>query len=94
MRKHVQMLQNYYKNLDTVLKELSNVLKSMNIDNNTVIVMVCNFGQSELLINFLCQARARQLDTSMILVFATDQETYALAKGLGVAAYYDKRVSI
>ena len=55
--------------------------------------MVSNFGQSELLVNFVCSARSRGLDISSVLVFATDLETKALAESLGLTAFYDKRVS-
>ena len=61
---------------------------------NTVTVMVSNFGQSELLINFVCAAKSRNLDISSIIVFATDIETKELAEGLGLVAFYDKWVSI
>ena len=43
--------------------------------------------------NFACSARARGLDISNVLVFATDEETKELAEGVGLAAYFDKRVS-
>ena len=49
--------------------------------------MVCNFGQSELLANFICSAKARKIDISSVLLFATDNETYLLAKSLGITAY-------
>ena len=90
-QKAVAMLKTYFASLDDVLAELKVILERIAIQK-TVIVMVCNFGQSELLLNFLCQARARNFDISNLLVFATDQETYDMATGMGVAAYFDKRV--
>jgi hypothetical protein len=54
---------------------------------------VCNFGQSELLLNFACNARAKGLDIGNVLVFATDQETKTLAESVGLTAYFDERVS-
>ena len=53
--------------------------------------MVCNFGQAELLMNFVCSAKSRGLDVSNILVFTTDQETTDLVTALGLTAYYDQR---
>ena len=50
------------------------------------------FPCSELLVNFACATRARRLDISNILVFATDEETKELAESVGLAAYYDERV--
>ena len=35
----------------------------------TVIVMTCNRGQSELLMDFACSARARGLDLQNVVVF-------------------------
>jgi hypothetical protein len=56
-----------------------------------VFFRVCNFGQSQLLLNFACAARARGLDVSNVLVFATDQETKDLAESVGLTAFFDKR---
>ena len=81
----------YLKNLDTVVEELEPILSSIAIDN-TVIVLVCNFGQSELLVNFVCSSHARGFDISNVIVFSTDQETHDLAQGLGLASYFDHRV--
>lgn len=58
---------------------------------NTIIVMVCNLGQSSLLTNFACNAKSKGLDISSVIVFATDEQTYKLAKGLGLAAFYDEK---
>jgi hypothetical protein len=82
------VLQMYLSNLNAVLAELKDIIKAVAV-NNTVIVMVCNFGQSELLMNFVCAARSRGLTVAHILVFATDTETRVLCTGLGVAVYYD-----
>jgi len=60
--------------------------------NKVVAVLTCNFGQSELLINFVCSAKSRGLDISNVLVFATDEETRDLAIGLGLEAFYDEKI--
>jgi hypothetical protein len=44
-------------------------------------------------LNFACSARSRGLDISNVLVFATDEETKKLAESIGLASYYDERVS-
>jgi NADH:ubiquinone oxidoreductase subunit len=49
-------------------------------DHYAVVVMVCNYGQSELFLNFICTAKSRGLDISRILLFATDMEMYDLAR--------------
>ena len=85
------MLRGYLDSVNDVLDDLEPILAKINV-KNTVIVMVCNFGQSELLMNFVCSAKARGFDISNILVFATDQETLDLAESIGLTAYFDKRV--
>jgi hypothetical protein len=87
-RAYWKILTTYLKNLETSLAELAPIAARTAI-NNTLVVMVCNLGQSELLINFLCSARARSLDLKNLLVFATDRETYELINGLGVSVFYD-----
>jgi hypothetical protein len=64
--------------------------------DNTVIVMVCNTGQSDLLINFICSAQARgfgDIVKEKVLVFATDKGVLDIANGLGLRVFYDEKVS-
>jgi len=83
-------LQTYLATLDSVLDELKPLLQQVAI-HNTVTVLVCNYGQSELLLNFVCGARHhRGLDLNHILVFATDLETRDLLRAAGVAVFYDE----
>lgn len=91
-RQHWELLQTFLKNFDDVLADLKPILEKI-AKNKTVIVMVCNFGQSELITNFVCASRTRNLDISNVIVFAADTETKELAEGLGLTAYYDHRVS-
>jgi hypothetical protein len=56
-------------------------------ERRPIVVLVCNFGQSELLMNFVCSARNRGLDLSQVLLFATDSDTAVLAKNLGLAVF-------
>ena len=89
-----EMIRTYLNSLGDVENELRELIKSdlKPYNDKIIIVMVCNFGQSELLMNFACNARARNFDLSAVLVFAADRETEELAKSLGLAAYYDERV--
>ena len=87
-----ETLAPYLANLPRVLERLDPVAKVVAGDSKTVVVMVCNFGQAELLMNFVCHARSRQLDLSHILLFATDTETKELAESLGIAVWYDEEV--
>jgi hypothetical protein len=84
-------LSSYLPSLDNVLNELKPIADKV-ARQNTVIVMVCNLGQAELLENFVCASKAKGVDLSAVLVFATDMETKELAKGLGLASFYDETV--
>ena len=96
MEKHLRklwaLLAPYITSIDDVLKELKVACKKV-AKNNQIIIMVCNKGQSELLMNFVCSVRARNLDFSQVLVFATDVETKELAESMGLTAFYDETVS-
>ena len=90
IRKHWKMLEKYFANFDSVAEELKPIAEKVAKDN-TIIVMTCNMGQSELLMNFVCNARAKGLDVSNVLVFPTDLETKELAEGLGLATFHDEK---
>jgi hypothetical protein len=80
--------------LKAVLEELTGIpftyVARDDVIRPAVIVMVCNLGQADLLINFVCTARAKGLDLSKILVFCTDTDTLEIAQGLGLFAFYDE----
>lgn len=84
------MLQKYFANFEGVIGELKPIAEKVAV-KNTIIVMTCNFGQSELLMNFVCNAKAKGMDISNVLVFPTDQETKDLAEGLGLATFHDEK---
>jgi len=100
--KNWELLLKYKTNLTAILQQqLQPLLQSItnnntddDKDSSTVIVMVCNFGQSELLMNFICNARAKGFDSilSKIILFATDVETYDLASSLGITSFYSKEI--
>ena len=86
------ILVDYLQKLDTTLARLKPIAAQVaaaggSANQNTVVVLVCNLGQSELLVNFVCATRARGLSLTSVLVFCTDSETYQLAQSLGVAAW-------
>jgi hypothetical protein len=54
-----------------------------------VVGLTCNWGQAELLTNFVCAARARNLSLTHVLVFALDADTAELCTQLGIASYYN-----
>ena len=89
-----QLLAPYISSIDAVLDKLRPLVEKVATVDRQLIVMVCNMGQSELLMNFVCAAKARGLEYSHVLVFATDLETKALAEGMGLTAFFDEIVSI
>ena len=92
IKSHWKLLRTYLETLDDTVKELKPIVKRI-ARRNTVVVMVVNFGQSTLLTNFVCSSKAKGFDISNVLLFATDEKTLELAKGLGLATYYDEKVS-
>jgi hypothetical protein len=92
IRQNWDLLRKYFDSYEESLNELKPLVEKVATAKRTVTVMVSNFGQSELLVNFVCAARSRNLDISSILVFATDVETKTLAEHLGLTAFYDERV--
>jgi len=95
-KEHWKSLVSYLQSLETVLKDLGPILEKVasHNANNAIIVMVCNFGQSELLLNFICNARAKGLESvlSNVLLFATDQVTHDLAQLMGITSVYIESV--
>ena len=88
---HYQMIHTYLEHQSEILQKVGGILKRIAKDH-TVAALTTNKGYSTLLTNFVCQARARGIDLSHILVFATDAETRQLAEGLGLNAYYEEKV--
>ena len=89
--KYWDILQGYLQRLPAKLIELYPIAQKV-AKENTVIVLVCNFGQSELLMNFVCAAKARWFSLSHILLFATDEETKDLGESLGLTTWFDIEV--
>jgi hypothetical protein len=81
------ILKDYLERLPSILERLKPLAQQAAGSGNTIVVMVCNFGQSELFLNFVCSAKARNLDLSRVLLFATDDEMMALAETWGVTAF-------
>jgi hypothetical protein len=104
--KHWEALRRFLEHVDKVLEDVRAIiderwrLLSLGDDNGeqTVIVMTVNRGDADLLFNFLCAAKSRNLDVRRILVFVTDEESQrsieALSKDskdeLGVMVYFDR----
>lgn len=86
-----QILRKYIETIDSALERLKPIATKVAV-RNTVIVLICNEGQSELLANFVCSARSRGFDLSSVLVFATDTETKDLAEAFGLTVFYEEDI--
>jgi hypothetical protein len=97
-KKFWKMLAPYLNSLEGVLEELSPIAKDVASNNahNAIVVMVCNRGHSEMLMNFVCNAHAKGKDTEealkSILIFATDNDTHMLAQSLGLKSFWSPTV--
>jgi hypothetical protein len=90
-------LHEYLQNYSRLLQELKPFLKEVMHRNKkttarTIIVLTCNKGQSMMFRNFVCNARAKGLDLSQFVMFATDEFTLQLSQDLGIPAWYDKTI--
>lgn len=85
-------LVEYLNALDATLAELKPLLEPIASPNKSIIVSVVNYGQALLFENYICNARAKGLDTSHLFLFATDEKTYKLAQEYGVAVYYNEAI--
>jgi len=90
VKNHQEKLLTYLKEADSIKHRLKQLLEKMN--RKTIVVLTCNHGQSELLMNFACSARARGFDLRNVLVFPTDMETKDLADGMGLATFYEEKI--
>jgi len=91
--KHEAIMTTYFNSLSKIRRDLGAILKKIAV-NNSVVVMTVNKGQSELLMNFACSARARGFNIDNLIVFPTDMFSKDLAEGLGLATYYSNEVSV
>lgn len=101
-----KLLQHYISIYLDVMKSLAPIaqqasvkvsehLQPTGLDGNkaTVIVMICNAPQLELLVNLACALRALgTTDLQHYLVFAMDEETHRVASQLGFTAFYEARL--
>jgi len=91
-----ELLVPYLNSLKKELDELKPIAKSVASNNSykTIIVMVCNFGHSEMLLNFVCNAHAKGMSDLLksVMLFSTDIETHEFAKSLGLASFFSEAI--
>jgi hypothetical protein len=87
---------NHYDALQEALKPIAQKIAEAGTgpasDEGAIIVMVSNFGQAEILFNFVCAAHKIEYDLSKVLLFAMDEETNTFAKQLGLETFYAKEL--
>ena len=93
LERHQAIMKTYFNFLTKIRSDLGAILKKIAV-NNSVVVMTVNKGQSELLMNFACSARARGFSLGNVIVFPTDVFSKDLSEGLGLATYYSHEVSV
>lgn len=87
MQTYHAVLGDYLSKLADTKARLRPIVKAVAGKQKALIVMVCNLGQSELLLNFVCAAKSRNQDLSKVLLFATDEATADLAIELGLTVF-------
>jgi Nucleotide-diphospho-sugar transferase len=89
---HGERIRDFLGNMNSVLDALRPLAARAAGNKDVIVIMFANFGQSELIINFCCSARARNLDISSLLIFATDIESKELLEGFGLNVFYEERI--
>jgi len=96
MQRYTNLHMQYISKLDDTLARLKPIARQAAAatsattrggSRKAIVVMVCNWGQTELFLNFVCNARSRGLDLSKVLLFATDHKTFELANSLGIRVF-------
>eukprot|EP00547_Thalassionema_nitzschioides_P003286 CAMPEP_0194223600 /NCGR_PEP_ID=MMETSP0156-20130528/35539_1 /TAXON_ID=33649 /ORGANISM="Thalassionema nitzschioides, Strain L26-B" /LENGTH=541 /DNA_ID=CAMNT_0038954813 /DNA_START=1 /DNA_END=1626 /DNA_ORIENTATION=- len=89
--RYEKILVRYLSTLKDTLEKLKPIAESVAGEDLTIVVLTCNFGQAELLLNFLCNYRSFGFKKSQILVFPTDLKTKELVDSMGdIATFYDE----
>lgn len=95
MKNQLDILKLYLENIEDILDQLKQILISTHPNgskNNDIIVLTGNFGQSTLLINFVCNARAHKIDLSKVVVFPTDNKMLDVAQNLGLNVFHHPKL--
>jgi Nucleotide-diphospho-sugar transferase len=92
----LRLLHDYLSVYDSVLEELRPIANHVvsKSTTGTIVIMVCNSGHVELLLNYVCAARAVGVDLSNVLLFCTDKASYQIARELlyDVTPYYSEKL--
>ena len=81
LNRHHAAMSTYLSNYKTYLSQTP--LNTMD-KSKILVVMVCNEGMIELLLNWYCGVSRLGFDTSNVIIFATDEKSRDTAKSLGL----------
>lgn len=87
------MLGHYLSHLHDALEQLRPLATKVSQSGvllDTVVLLVCNVGHAELLLNFYCAAQSVGVDLGDFLVVAIDESIVELSQSLGLAVFYHK----
>lgn len=96
-----QYLQQYLQIQDEVLQQLQSLVVSSNISLTTttsksypsyIVIMLCNWEQHELLLNFICQCNRLHISLHNYILFAMDDKIYQFAKQFNMNVYYHEHL--
>ncbi|KAL3793475.1 LOW QUALITY PROTEIN: hypothetical protein ACHAW5_001650 [Stephanodiscus triporus] len=88
VEQHQKRLLTYLTESENIKSRLRQTLKKH--ESKTVIILTCNLGQSELLLNFACSARARGFDLKNVVVFLRIDER--VGGGYGTCDIYEEKL--
>jgi len=87
--KILQQYLSHYTNYTLQLKALVEPIA----EDNTLVVMVCNRAHIDLLLNYACAARHRNVLPSNVVVLSMDEDTHrAATKIAGLTSFYQPRL--
>lgn len=95
-REMERLLSQYFAAYEDILDDLRPIAAQSAAATKTggcIVVMVCNTGHAELLLNFVCSANKIGVDLSNYLLFATDETIWKAAKQWGLKVLYHQELS-
>jgi hypothetical protein len=73
--------------IDLFLAEMGDPIDPVTGERRVAFVMLANSGMVDLVINFMCSARAANIDLKDVVVFVGDHESKAIMENLGLKSF-------
>lgn len=83
-------LANVHRIIDKLIETIGDPIDPTTGERRTAVVMVANDGVMELVLNFMCSARAANIDLSSFVVFVGQQDSIPLINSMGAKGFYHK----